>query len=96
MENRKNNILIPSATIVPEELQKLGKLPAIIYPVNQNIVFDYLLEQYKDKYDKMRIICHEQADKVHRRLEKYKKDDVEILDLPVLDDLGHTIYFGLE
>lgn len=31
------NIIIPSAKIVPEELQSLGKLPAVIYPVNQNL-----------------------------------------------------------
>ena len=40
------NILIPSATLVPEELQKIGKLPPIIYPLNEGIVFDYLYKQY--------------------------------------------------
>ena len=39
-------LIIPSAKVVPEELQKLGKLPAIIYPINQRITFDYLYEQY--------------------------------------------------
>lgn len=41
------HVIIPSATLVPEELQYLGKLPAVIYPVNQRIVFDYLYAQYK-------------------------------------------------
>ena len=31
-------LIIPSAKIVPEELQSLGKLPAVIYPINQGIV----------------------------------------------------------
>ena len=35
MTNMK--VIIPAAKIVPEELQKLGKLPGIIYPVNQKI-----------------------------------------------------------
>ena len=45
------NLIIPSAKVVPEELQKLGKLPAVIYPINQRIVFDYLYEQYKDQVE---------------------------------------------
>ena len=45
----KMNVIFPSATVVPEELQKLGKLPAIIYPINQKIAFDYLYDQYKDQ-----------------------------------------------
>ena len=40
------SVIIPSAKIVPEELQNLGKLPAVIYPVNDGTVFDYLYEQY--------------------------------------------------
>lgn len=50
------NIIIPSAKIVPEELQSLGKLPAVIYPVNQKIVFEYLQDCYKnDVYGKLKL-----------------------------------------
>ena len=52
-------LIIPSAKVVPEELQKLGKLPAIIYPINQKITFDYLYEQYKEKTNSIDIICYE-------------------------------------
>ena len=45
-------VVIPSAKIVPRELQNLGRLPAIIYPVGQGIVFDYLLEQYEEQADR--------------------------------------------
>ena len=55
------NLIIPSAKVVPEELQKLGKLPAVIYPINQRIVFDYLYEQYKDQVETIDIICYENA-----------------------------------
>lgn len=89
------DIIIPSAKIVPEDLQNIGKLPAIIYPINQKIVFEYLYDQYKDKSDKIRVICYEKADKVHRILRKYESNKLIIEDLPVLDDLGHTISFAL-
>ena len=89
-------LIIPSAKVVPEELQKLGKLPAIIYPINQKISFDYLYEQYKDKTNYIDIICYENADKVQRRLKNYLGEKVSIKLLPELRDLGHTIYFALK
>lgn len=87
-------LIIPSAKVVPEELQKLGKLPAIIYPINQKIVFDYLYKQYKDMITSIDIICYENADKVKRRLAKYK--DINIKQLPQIRDLGYTIFYALK
>ena len=88
-------IIIPSATLVPEELWSLGKLPGIIYPINQKTAFDYLYEQYKS-FSKIDIICYERAEKVQRRLNKYIKDGVRIKVLDSLGDLGHTGYFALD
>lgn len=95
MQSEKR-LIIPAAKIVPEELQRLGKLPGIIYPVDQKITFDYLYEEYKDFCSSMDIICYEKADKVERRLKKYIGEVVQIKILPELGDLGHTVYFGLE
>lgn len=89
-------LLIPAAKIVNEDLQAIGKLPAIIYPVNQEIVFDYLLKQYNGVCSSIDVICYENADKVHRRLASYKNPKIHIYDLPELNDLGHTIYYGLK
>lgn len=91
----KYEIIIPSAKVVPAELQKIGKLPAIIYPINQKMVFDYLYKYYKDKCGTIKIVCYEEADKVHRFLSKYANEKLIIEDLPVLGDLGHTIYYAL-
>lgn len=89
-------VLIPSAKIVPEELQKLGKLPAIIYPVGQGIAFDYLLEQYEAQADTIQIMCYEMADEVTGRLSAYKSDKIRIQCLDQMGDLGDTIYDGLQ
>ena len=93
MKIKENRIIIPSAKLVPEELWNLGKLPGIIYPINQRIVFDYLYDQYKG-FD-IDIICYEKAEKVQRRLDKYISDKVRIKILDSLSDLGHTVYFAL-
>ncbi len=88
-------LLIPSAKIVPEDLQTIGKLPAIVYPVNQGIVFDYLLKQYGHVCSSINIVCCENAEMVHSGLRNYKNPGIHILDLPSIRDLGHTIYYGL-
>lgn len=89
-------ILIPSARIVDSGLRRLGELPPIIYPLNDGIVFDYLWKQYEKASDSLDIICYENAEKVHRRLQNYASEKIRILDLPVILDLGHTIYYGLK
>lgn len=89
-------VLIPSAKIVPEELQNLGKLPAIIYPVGQGIAFDYLLEQYESQAESIRVLCYEMADEVAGRLSSYRSDKIKIQRLEKLGDLGNTIYAGLQ
>ena len=94
MPKNISRVILPSAKLVPEELWSLGKLPGIIYPINQRVVFDYLYEQYKG-FD-IDIICYEKAEKVQRRLEKYISNRVKIKILDSLSNLGHTIYFALE
>ena len=94
--SKTTSVIIPSATLVPEELQNIGKLPAIIYPINQDIVFDYLYKQYKDLNGTIDIICYEAKDKVKRRLASYDGKKVNIIDIPELTDLGHTVYYALE
>lgn len=84
-------IIIPSAKLVSENLQNLGKLPAIVYPINQRPVFDYLYKQYKGA--NFKILTFENASVVHRRLNGY---DVNIEDLSKLGDLGYTIYEGIK
>lgn len=84
-------VIIPSAKLVSENLQNLGKLPAIVYPINQRPVFDYLDKQYKGA--KFKILTFENAPVVHRRLNGY---DANIEDLPKLGDLGYTIYEGIK
>lgn len=94
--HKKCRLLIPSAKIVPQELQKLGKLPAVIYPINQRITFDYIYEQYGEDCSGVDIVCYENADKIERRLKKMISSNVQLIKLPELKDLGYTIWFALQ
>ena len=84
-------VIIPSAKIVPKELQSIGKLPAAIYPVNQKIVFDYIHEQYDPA--SFVVVAYENADKVVRRLEKYS--DTKVIGLSDLRDLAYSVQAGI-
>ena len=52
------SLIIPSAKIVSQDLQKLGKLPAAIYPLNKGIVLDYIYELYGEKVSNMVIVTN--------------------------------------
>lgn len=88
-------LVVPSAKLVPEELRQIGKLPGIIYPINQKIVFDYLYNKYKNIVSTMDILCKEGADKVRQGLARYSDERIRIRELPRPGDLGYTVYFGL-
>lgn len=88
-------VFIPSAIVVPEELQSIGKLPAIVYPINQKIVFDYLYEQYKDFCDGFVIECYENSQLVHKMLKRFGSI-VAVQDLDKLGDLGYTILKAID
>lgn len=91
-------IIIPTSKLVPKDLWNVGKLPAVIYPINQEIVFDYLYRQYIDICSSMEVICYEKKEEVHKILSTYRSSKINVLDLTKsqLGDLGHTIYHGLK
>ena len=90
-------LIIPSATVVSKELQSIGKLPAVIYPVDDKIVFDYLWKQYGDYVRKITVVCYEMAGKVMECLHPYNKSSkIEFICLDQLKDLGYSIYQALE
>ncbi len=88
-------VIIPAATYVPQELQSIGKLPAIVYPFNKRTVFEYLYEQYGENSD-ITILCYEGMEEVQERLSAFLSDEMQIKKIPELRDLGYTIYCGLQ
>ena len=88
-------IIIPSAKAVPESLQGLGKLPAVIYPVGQRIMFDYLYEQYAEISGGIKVVCCENSGEVVKKLSLYG-GKVSVKIIPELKDLGYTVWQGLE
>ena len=94
-ESKLYTLVIPSATLVPEELWSLGKLPAIIYPVNQEIVFNYLYNQYKRICRLIKIIGFQEFKKIKKALDHYNDKNIVLEKLPKLEDLGYSVYYAI-
>ena len=89
-------IIVPSAKLIPPELQSIGKIPAIIYPINQNISFDFIKLKYDSAVAEIDIICFEAADKIKEKLANYKlAAQLNFIELDKLQDLGYSVYCGL-
>lgn len=88
-----NRVILPSAKAVERDLQNIGKIPAVIYPLNQKMTLDYIKDQY-DEDTQYYIAAYENADMIEARIKKYKNVNVILLDQ--LMDLGYTVYYCLE
>lgn len=90
-----NSLIIPSAKLVPKELQSLGKIPSVIYPINDEIVFDFILRQYEECMDSIKIIGCERVDLIEEKLKTYSQN-IEIKHIKKISDLGYTVYEGIK
>ncbi|SEH30127.1 hypothetical protein [Selenomonas sp. KH1T6] len=88
-------VIFPSAKIVAVDMQNMGKLPAIIYPVDQRAMIEFFMEYYfdNDRADVFEIVTYEAHQKVIGFLPRSEKIRVSKLD--ELRDLGYTVYWGL-
>lgn len=89
-------LIIPSAKLISPELQSIGKIPPIIYPINQNISFDFFKLKYDSIVDEIVLIGFEKIDKIREIIANYKLNvPIKIIALDELKDLGYSIYKGL-
>lgn len=88
-------LLIPSAKIVPPQLQRLGKLPAVIYPIHNNSMLELFYEMYEGWVSGICIICFEQAELVEHAVKNYDAGKIQVHRLDQLKDLGYTVFCGL-
>ncbi len=93
---RKIKVIVPSAKLIPPELQSIGKIPAIVYPINQSIAFDFFKLKYDGVVSEIDIICFENAAKVREMLANYKlTTKLKLLEPEKLADIGYSVYQGL-
>lgn len=87
-------VIITTAKLIKEELQKIGKLPPAIYPIDGTTTFELISRNYPTDTE-YRIVCYERADLVRERL----KGDVhnkQIIVLETLGDIGESVLAGIK
>ena len=93
----KFNLIIPSAKLVSEEMQNLGKLPAALYLIESKTVLQRLNNYYKEATDE---ICLVGCEGFHKFEEYFQRDkslqNIDLVKMDNLGDLGKTIYVGLQ
>jgi len=88
-------LLIPSAKYIQENLQNIGKMPPVLYPLGSGVILDYLQSQYSPFVDGFTIIGYEGADQLAAKLTEPKYRNIRLITLNSLNDLAHTVYHGL-
>lgn len=88
-------VIFPSAVVVSSELQSVGKLPAIVYPIDQKNMISLFREHYfvPGGADSFEIVTYEAHEKVARRIKEC--DNVHLWRLDVKKDIGYTVWYGL-
>ena len=88
-------VIFPSAVVVSSELQSVGKLPAIVYPIDQKNMVSLFREHYfvPGGADSFEIVTYEAHEKVAKRIKE--SDNLHLWKLDVKKDIGYTVLYGL-
>lgn len=88
-------VIFPSAMLVSSELQSVGKLPAILYPIDQQDMISLFREHYfvPGGADSFEIVTYEAHEKVAGRIRQ--DGQTHLWKLDVKKDIGYTVYYGL-
>lgn len=92
-----NIVLFPSAKVVTQDLQGVGRFPAIIYPIEQMRMIDLFYNYYFEENtlsSRFEIVTYEAHDQVVRCVGN--RNSVGIHKLDELRELGYTIYYGIK
>lgn len=88
-------VIFPSAVVVSGELQSVGRLPAIVYPIDQKNMISLFKEHYfvPGGADSFEIVTYEAHRKVAGRIKE--SESVHLWKLDVKKDIGYTVWYGL-
>ena len=89
------DLLIPSAKYIPKELQAIGKIPPILYPLGSGTVFDYIYSQYHHEVSSIKVVGFEGFSSLEKIISPKKYSGVTLVKISKLGDLAHTIYESL-
>lgn len=88
-------LLIPTATIVPENMRgKFGNLPTVLFPLGNKTMLQLIYEQYKTLVDKVYVVVYQKRHLIEDFIKRLKLP-IEIIELDEIRDLGYSIAKGI-
>lgn len=92
----KKILLVPSAILVCDELKvEVGYIPTAMMPLQGKPVLEHIIDKYhNDKKIYTFISCNQEKDKIKNYIDRTKKD-CSLIDIPLIKDLGNTIFQSL-
>ena len=93
----KRLLLVPSAILVCDELKfEVGYIPTAMIPLQGKPVLAHIIDRYYNSKKIHKFIsCNQGKDKIKNYIDKTKKD-CSLIDVPIIKDLGNTIFHSLE
>jgi len=94
----KRILLVPSAILVCDELKfEVGYIPTAMIPLQGKPVLEHIIDKYhNDKRIYKFISCNQGTDKIKNYIDSRTKGDCSLINIPIIKDLGNTIFQSLE
>ena len=94
-ENRMKVLLIPSSTLIPQEMRnRMGNIPTCLFPLQGRTMLERIYEKYRDHVDKIIVLLCKEKSKAIEYI-SLKKLPIDIVEIDELKDLGYTIFCGM-
>ena len=92
----KKILLVPSAILVCDELKfEVGYIPTAMIPLQGKPILEHIIDKYhNDKKIYKFISCNQGKGKIKNYIDRTKKD-CSLIDIPLIKDLGNTIFQSL-
>ena len=92
----KKILLVPSAILVCDELKlEVGYIPTAMMPLQGKPVLEHIIDKYDGDSKIHKFISCNQGKEILKNYIRKTNKDCSLIDIPIVKDLGHTIFHSL-
>ncbi|GAA0740375.1 hypothetical protein [Gaetbulibacter jejuensis] len=89
-------LFIPCAKKIPSDMEiRFGDIPSIMVPINKEPVLKKIHASANEVFDLILILTYDNSQFISDYVSQMKFDNVQILNIDKLKDIGYTISYGL-
>lgn len=89
-------LLIPCAKKIPSDMEiRFGDIPSIMVPINKEPLLKKIYASANQALDLILILTYNNSQFISEYISQMKFDNVRVIDIDKLEDIGYTINYGL-